>query len=224
LNIAKGARLDEACFRLAMRTIMHAIDPQTRNIVKATGNVVTYAGATCLLVHHEVLASMKQQSYAVFVCFSAKQLVACRCTCQAGCQGQERVMCVHILPVLYQITLLLFEGLAEHAIIEIANAYKTFANTLSKEQISEITKYILTLKRAAHQYKTTDDLLSIEELLNDFNVGTEKRKYILPPPKDPTAIYVQSKRKQVGLLMEQQRHQIPNHHQPKKIIMITIIC
>jgi hypothetical protein len=139
LEIAKASQLDETCFCLAKRTFKHSIDPQTKNIIKSAGYVVNYSGAATLLVHHQVIASMKQQSYKVSACFSAKNLVACSCTCKAGChQGPERVMCVHILPVLYQITILLFEGMAEHIGVEFANAYKTFANTLTNKQKDEI--------------------------------------------------------------------------------------
>jgi hypothetical protein len=131
---------------------------------------------------------MKQDSFNVCVCFSTNKVVLCSCTCKVGAQLKQKIICVHVLPVLYQMTLLLFNGLAEHVLVEVANAYKNFSGSLTNKQMSDMKKYILIMKQAAQRIDKTDDLQTLEQILTPFNGGTEKSKFIPPPPKDPTLI------------------------------------
>jgi hypothetical protein len=58
---AEAARLHSG-YRLVWRCIRHAIDPQTHSIVEASGYVVEYDGELCLLINHNIKASMKSNT------------------------------------------------------------------------------------------------------------------------------------------------------------------
>ena len=91
-------------YRLCKRACRHAMDPKSVDIFFANGNIIIYKNKTGLLVHHEVRASMKNEKYSVSVAFTSETIVACSCTCKAGSSRNEKTVCVHILPVLFQIT------------------------------------------------------------------------------------------------------------------------
>jgi hypothetical protein len=145
-----------------------------------------------LLIEHTVKASMKQIEYNVVVCFSENTVVACSCDCQAGCYEDGRVLCVHILPVIYQLTFLLFDGLADNILVELSNQWtaKYEQQVSSVEMKNEIRKYFLILKTAAQQYEDADEFLDLEALMHKFLVGTERDKF----QKRQPLIYSQTNR------------------------------
>ena len=58
---------------------------------------------------------MKNESYTTETITTANDILISKCTCKLGGIGDERVICVHSLVPLYQLTLLLTGGyLAEH--------------------------------------------------------------------------------------------------------------
>jgi hypothetical protein len=78
--------------------------------------MVDYNNKPCLLVHHRMEASMRNKTHEVVVCFDDKDIVACSCSCKVGGWKDHRIIFVHVLPVLYHMTLILFDGMAEHVI------------------------------------------------------------------------------------------------------------
>jgi hypothetical protein len=119
IDIANHARHEHAGYRLLKRCIRHALDSASVDIQLAKVSVVKVDYETALLVEHKVRASMKQELYDVTVCFTKQTVIACSCTCKCGGQGTEKVLCIqHVLPVMYQMLLLVFEGLAEHILVE----------------------------------------------------------------------------------------------------------
>jgi hypothetical protein len=72
-------------------------------------------------------------TYNVSVCFSSETIHSCECSCQCGSQQDERILCVHILPVLFQISRLTFECFAEHILVELAS----FIGTIDERNINE---------------------------------------------------------------------------------------
>ena len=74
-----------------------------------------------MLLQNKIPASMKQQYYDVSVIFSKKGILACECDCKSGSKGLDKVVCVHVLPVLMQFVVLLIEDLGESILIELCN-------------------------------------------------------------------------------------------------------
>jgi len=62
---------------------------------------------------------MKSNTYDTRVAFSCADLIACTCTCQSGSQGSDQHVCVHVLAKAYQLTLLLYKGLAANILTEL---------------------------------------------------------------------------------------------------------
>jgi hypothetical protein len=191
VDFADVARLHKG-FRLIQRCIRHAIDPQTYSILFATVYIVDYNNKPCLLVHHRMEASMRNETHDVVVCFDDENIVACSCSCKVGGWKDHRIICVHVLPVIYQITLLLFDGMAEHVIVELSNHWRSITGTareVSENDLAEIKNNILTIISASHlNLPEYNDNTTIEELLHSFNVGTEKAKRVIVPPRNPTIL------------------------------------
>jgi hypothetical protein len=188
VSFAEAARLHEG-FRLIMRCLRHAIDPQAFSLIYATGYIVLYEEQPALLLHHRVKASMKDQLYEVSVCFTEKTIISCQCSCKIGAMELERVMCVHVLPVIYQMTLMLFDGLADSCLIELANDWKNIeANGMTTTLKKEIKEYLLQLVTATRHYDISDDEKEVADILKIILVGTEQAKKPTPPPKDPNLV------------------------------------
>jgi hypothetical protein len=88
--------------------------------------------------------------------------------------------------VLYQLTFLLFDCLADNCIVYIANKWKEMENDINDECTKDDFKQnLLLLKTAAKLYTVDDDDKSVTDLLHNFLVGTERPKNHTPPPRDP---------------------------------------
>jgi SWIM zinc finger len=64
---------------------------------------------------------MKSDTYDVKVAITKNDLMTCSCTCRAGSIDEEQIVCVHILPVLFQMTQILYFGMSQHILVEMAN-------------------------------------------------------------------------------------------------------
>ena len=149
---------------------------------------------TGLLISTKVPPSFKTEApYGVQVVVCNEGIVACRCSCKAGSQGCNRHVDVHVLPVLYQLTLFLIECLAEHLLYEVGQWIKDGGNCLSESQEQILHTAITKLLKACvvsttkHEGTTsTEELntLSVKTILERFALGTEQAKRTCPPPPD----------------------------------------
>jgi hypothetical protein len=178
VRFAEDSRIKGGGGRLVDRCLRHSTDQETPDLMEATGHVVEYQEQPRLLLNHVVRSSMKQDEYKVSVCFSEETIVSCSCDCRAGSIGTGRVLCVHVLPVIYQMTLLIFDGLADNLLITIANNWDRLSQGVDSTNMREIEDHILLLKSAAtRQMNPNDDTLELDVLLEQYLVGTEKRKF-----------------------------------------------
>jgi len=123
---------------------------------------------------------MKAAKYNTYAVFSSQGLIACKCNCQCGAAGGEAIVCVHILPLIFQLTLLLVEGLAENILLELCARMNTPETTEAHFQSNDILnmkKNINTLMTAAGGDSVVDfSDKTVTDILSSFSVGTEKRK------------------------------------------------
>ena len=63
--------------------------------------------------------------YETMIAFTSKEIIATKCQCCAGGECNERVVCVHNYPVLYQLVMLLDDGLLEHLLVELCSKWNT---------------------------------------------------------------------------------------------------
>lgn len=178
VNFAEQSRVHSG-YRLLKRALRHALDFETFNINSGLGSVVSYKQTTGLMVQQKVKASMRANIYETQVLFTKDELVACSCTCQSGSQNNQRVVCVHILPIIYKITLLLYRGLSDHMLVEFREYYNSCEIlTLDIRQLFILQEAILILKKSTIKYSLDDDNKDIGSLLSSFTVGTELSKRI----------------------------------------------
>ena len=163
-------------FRLCKRACRHALDPKAHDIFTCKGEIIKYKNKTGLVLKHHVNASMKQVKYDVILAFTKDTIIACSCSCKAGSTTNEKVVCVHILPVLMQMSQLMFKAMAEHMLVEFTNYYKRGTTILTQEQKQNLlsTLRILYLADRGSLHDCPD---SINEITSLYDVGTEKIKF-----------------------------------------------
>lgn len=109
-------------FRLLKRCLRHALDPKCIPL----DNTKAYLFETDtdselgMVLSNSIPASMKDSYYNSTIAFTATKLLSTKCNCPAGGHNaNSRVVCVHNLPLMYQMVLLLDDGLAEHFLVEV---------------------------------------------------------------------------------------------------------
>ena len=149
----------------------------------------------CILLNNIVPASMKSVEYDSYGAFTSSKIVACKCSCQCGAEGDEAVVCVHILPLALQLSMLLVGGLAEHMLLELSSRFASIdENMFSEVEVKMTKKSIFILMLAAGQRgdlvseRGQHDKMTIRDILSLFSVGTENRKKSKAGPPDPTKI------------------------------------
>jgi hypothetical protein len=126
-NFAEGSRIGSG-YRLIKRAVRHAMDPKSIDIQDCEGHVFEINNNIGLVLKHKIKASMKTAIYDVTVALTSSNLVACTCTCKAGSINNEKIVCVHILPVIYQIGQLMWRGVSEHMLFKFTNVYHSENN------------------------------------------------------------------------------------------------
>jgi hypothetical protein len=188
---AANCRVDSG-YRLLQRCIRHATDSRFPMIDKEIAMLINHNGELRIQLSAVVPASMKNCSYMSEIVLTPTKNLCCKCTCPCGSQNKERTLCVHNLPLLYYLTLLLFRELAGHIIREFAACMRSGLwqdSVWSAEDMMVMKRNIILLSEAAgkHVNKHNVRTVSIDELLDIFLVGTEKRrewkKTTTAPPK-----------------------------------------
>jgi hypothetical protein len=195
-KFAEGSR-SSGGERLKKRAVRHAYDLKTDPLdVKALGAIFKYGEkGTGLMITHSVSPSFRQDTlYSVRVAITAQDLLGAECTCRAGALGDDRHICVHILPVILQLSILLYNGFAENFLVELCCRWGSLSNEFNnkldneckKSFVASIKELIETTRALSAGERSSDDP---SFLLEQFQVGTEmgklKRGQLPPPdPKD----------------------------------------
>ena len=140
---------------------------------------------------------MRKETYETEIVATAKNILCCKCTCQCGAEGTERVVDVHTMVPLYLLSILLMEDLAEHLLISLAarisgafdadddvgsenndSDWMWSVSEWSDDDIKIMKENIGMLMEAAGELVTSKQITekSLPELLQVFVVGTERRK------------------------------------------------
>ena len=186
VTFAERARLHSG-FRLLKRALRHAMDVECPSILKANCCIIEYDNNTGIHISHNIKASMKTTIYNIKVSFDSDNIISTSCTCKAGCSGSEKILCVHVLPILLQLSLLIFDGLGEHVLIELATDFnKSIEDGLSTDNYNKLRQSILLLRRANCDVdiKDLNNTTTILDLLKLYSVGTENSKKGPGPPVD----------------------------------------
>ena len=135
---------------------------------------------------------MKQQTYRVTVVFSKSGILACECDCKSGSKGLDKVVCVHVLPVLMQFVVFMFEDLAENILVEFCNRWSATLDVKLSSHLDDIRDHIIQIMDSVgcsnDEIEEAKLSSTIKGMLDSFCVGTEKKKNIPLPPKDDELI------------------------------------
>mmetsp|Transcript_5746 Transcript_5746/g.10890 ORF Transcript_5746/g.10890 Transcript_5746/m.10890 type:complete len:229 (+) Transcript_5746:1724-2410(+) len=123
----------------------------------------------------------KNTIYNSGIVFTGTKVLCCKCNCQCGSQGDERVVCVHNFPIIFLLLLLLMDALAESMLMEFAACMRSdiWDETLwSDDDVMRRKKSIVMLASAAGEDMSdvNIDKISIESFIDIFETGTEGRK------------------------------------------------
>lgn len=179
IKFASGSRVDSG-YRLLMRCVRHAFDSRAPSLEEQTAMLVLHQGDVGIHLNADIPASMKKKVYQTGTVATAKDILCCKCTCQCGSQNDQRIVCVHNFPLLFLLTLLLFEALAENILLELAACLSAGVwdkSVWSEGDIVQMKKSIITLAEAAGEPVGTHSIEDdIDDLLEKFVVGTQRRK------------------------------------------------
>ena len=139
------------------------------------------------LLCNKIPASMKQEEYDVKVTYTKSGIVACECGCKTGSKDLDKVLCVHILPVLMQFVVFFIDDLGQNILVEMCNRWNANLDEISKKD-SKIKQNIIQMMEVigcSNQELAKAKVAScIKEVLEDFCFGTEKKKKIPLPPRE----------------------------------------
>lgn len=195
MEIAEGSCLD-SCYQLLEHACCHAMDAKNPSLYCGNGKICELRGEKCFLINGNVHASMKEQCYDCTAAVSHCGIVACKCNCKAGSICDNWHVDIHTVGHLQNLTILLFDGLAENMLIELAAEWSTRDPEYTNEdERVEVIHAIQTLKGVAGLMVTsasasanTSRTQTLAEMLVDFTVSTKQAKLSLPSPKESEII------------------------------------
>ena len=109
------------------------------------------------------------------------ELITAECTCKAGGYDEQKSVYVHSLVPLYLFTLLLTSGyLAEHILLELSNVWDNSwdLEVQANDKLSTLKESVVSLIKTTGVYEIFSMMTncSMKQLLNKYNVGTEKKR------------------------------------------------
>ena len=118
------------------------MDPKMVPLVGTSGELFMFKGELGILLKNAVPASMRGVHYPAEVAITKDKILYCSCSCPCGIESKKksegRVVCVHVLPIIYQLSLLLMDGLGENMLIEISSRFSKevdFETKFDKESL-----------------------------------------------------------------------------------------
>ena len=146
-------------------------------------------GSVSLLLKNLIPVSMKNNIYNIFVLFTAMDLISYECDCQYGEIRSEAVICVHILPLLFQLTILLVEGMAQNMMLELcARIDATEECSISLLFINHLKQIISTLMFTAGIDNIINSIDKIYDILDYFAIGIQKGNKVNKGTYDPNLL------------------------------------
>lgn len=124
-----------------------------------------------MAIEAHVPALVKDNIYTATAVFMGDNLLCAECNCKSGSKDDDKVVCIHILPILYKLTQLLYEDLAEHILIELAANYACLKEDWLDKLITSLKAIVITLMDAAGVSVSQEDAkLQLETLLENSSL------------------------------------------------------
>lgn len=185
INMAKdsrvntGSELSSAGYRLLERCVRAGTDPKFESLYYNSAQIIELLdGQLGLLINAVVPASMRDQRYNTTIAHTAKDILAVECNCKSGSKDDDRIVCVHNPSILYKLTELLLEDLAEHILLELTAILDEISESWTAETMADVKESVVALMEAAGEIVSAEDQknLPLGALVDNFLTGTEKTK------------------------------------------------
>ena len=192
MEFANGSRAGNGTgFWLLKRCLRHALDPRSLPLMDQKACLFLHEkdGEMGMLLRNKISVSMKEVEYESSIAFTSKDIIATSCQCPAGGVDNERAVCVHNLPVMYQLVMLLDDVLAEHILVELCSRWNSDIEDCVKkdgkdDQLrNDIEVLMQQSGQSAERIKEAKEKQTIAEMLDtSYATSTQRSKKILPPP------------------------------------------
>ena len=90
-------------WRLVERCGHHALDPRGPQLLDTNARLFNYKGELVILLSNKIQPSMISSTYTVTAGVTKDDIIFLHCNCDSGGRGDQQVVCVHVLPVLYRL-------------------------------------------------------------------------------------------------------------------------
>ena len=168
--------------------MLHAVSPLLLLILTMFITCSPYLTEIGIMMNNNIPATMKNKTYNVTVAYSTSGILACECDCKAGSTGLDKVVCVHVLPVLMQLAVLLIEDLGENMLVELCNRWNRGLDEKYQSDLPNIISAIIQIMKgigcSSNDINAAKLAPTVQQMLVHFCVGTEKKKNIPLPPRD----------------------------------------
>lgn len=217
INMMRNARVHSG-ERLCKRSLRHAMDPATPDILNADLCLAKYGDKVCAIIDHKVKPSMKPRLYATISAFSATDLIATSCDCKSGCRnhgpsnlGKECVLCTHGATLPVELSQRMYTGVADHVLFELRRRVRR--HDMNKEVSGKAMKKLrsdirLLIKATGKPAPSLGDDVDLLEMLEDYQLTTELGTM---GPGEPN-------RRNLGLL----REKVSNYSRPEAAAEKTV--
>jgi hypothetical protein len=149
INSATNSRVDSG-YRLLERCVRHSHDPRMQSLFDSKADVIQLLdGSVGFRIAAQVPASMKSSVYSAAVVHTTQDILSAECGCKSGSKGDDKVVCVHILPIMNKLTHLMYEGLAEHILIELSSSYACLRENWTNDVSVSVKDSVFILMEAA---------------------------------------------------------------------------
>ena len=174
-------------YRLLKRMLRHAYDSRTESLDDQSGKLIMYDGAVGIHLSPPIPASMKKEVYSGETVVTKDKLVVACCDCMSGGNkndptAKKSSACVHTPVRAFLLTMLLYQGLAQHIMAEFASKVTTAdveTSIWNADQIKSMKNSIRLLVAASGDLLGDDkirDDSTIYDMLESYRTGTQRSK------------------------------------------------
>ena len=195
IKMAENARVHTG-ERLCKRGLRHALDDGTPDILNAKLTLARHGSHVCIIIGHQILASMKSVLYTASSAITATEFLASECNCKAGCQnhgpsnlGKHRTICTHSMTEPVQLSQLMYKGMAMQVLVDFRRRVRregvdSLEDASRQKQLR--VDIILLIKATGQCPPALGADATILELLEDYAESTGRAKMSPgePNPRD----------------------------------------
>lgn len=130
INFANKSRaVNGLSHKIIKSSIRHAVDPRFPSFMDKTfclfHHQCTRGDSVGIVLENSVPAPMKEMLYNSKIAFTIHNLLACDCECLASGKdtGDDQITCIHNLPLIVSIGMLLYRGLAKNFLHDVSTRW-----------------------------------------------------------------------------------------------------